>query len=465
MGLRTVSVAVARGDPLYPFLNGIAHFSNNLYNASLFRLRQILTALRKEPNRLTDNEKEVLKEIDTLLAVKPELRRPTAENPYVGYPFLYHLLYVNENPDYLCDGFPRQTGQQIIKNAVRDMTGFFRSKADYRKHPEKYLGEPQLPRYRKSGGKCTYYFTNQQVRIDDKKIHFPGTDLTADRPKNIGADWTLKQVNAVPDRGVITLYYVFEDHEQPKEKKEPNRIVSIDLGVTNFAAMTNNIGKPGILFKGGWLKHINWQYNRKMSKERSRQTKGGEKPFRATAATGRWGLKRDRRMDDYMHKAAKVIVRYCLENGVDTIVTGDNRGWKQGTDMGKNNNREFVSIPHGRFKQMLRYLCEWNGLNYVEQEESYTSLASYPDLDEIPVYRKGVSAEYTFSGKRNVHGSNRLYRCRNGKIVNADLNGSANIGRKAFPESYRCDVKRTLEGIRVYWTVEDLNKELNSAGE
>ena len=156
MGLRTVSVAVARRDPLYPFLNGIAHFSNNLYNASLFRLRQILTALRKEPNRLTDNEKEVLKEIDTLLAVKPELRRPTAENPYVGYPFLYHLLYVNENPDYLCDGFSRQTGQQIIKNAVRDMTGFFRSKADYRKHPEKYLGEPQLPRYRKSGGKCTY---------------------------------------------------------------------------------------------------------------------------------------------------------------------------------------------------------------------------------------------------------------------------------------------------------------------
>ena len=133
--------------------------------------------------------------------------------------------------------------------------------------------------------------------------------------------------------------------------------------------------------------------------------------------------------------------------------------------MGKNNNREFVSIPHSRFKQMLCYLCEWSGLNYVEQEESYTSRASYPDLDEIPVYTKGSGAAYTFSGKRNVHGSNRLYRCRNGKIVNADLNGSANIGRKAFPELYRCDVKRTLEDIRVFWTVEELNNELNSAGE
>ena len=457
MGLRTVTVAVGREDPLYPFLLNISRHANNLYNASLFRLRQILTALQKDPARLTDNEKEVLKEIDTLLAVKPEFRRPTKENPFVGYPFLYHLLYVNENPDYLCDGFPRQTGQQIIKNAVRDMTGFFRSKADYRKHPEKYYGEPKLPNYRKSGGLCTFYFTNQQVWLDDEAIHFPGTKITAVKPKNIKPEWTLKQVNAVPGRGMITLHYVFEDHEQAKEKKEPSRIVAIDLGVTNFAAVTNNIGKPGILFKGGWLKHINCRYNRKMSIERSRQTKGTTNPFRPTAKTNRWGEKRSRRMNDYMHKAAKVIVDYCLENEIDTVVTGDNRGWKQAVNMGTENNREFVTIPHSRFKQILSYLCEWNGLNYVEQEESYTSQASYPDLDEIPVYQAGCDTEYTFSGKRNVRGTNRLYRCGDGKIVNADLNGSANIGRKAFPELYRCDVKKTLETIRVYRTMQELN--------
>jgi len=459
MGLRTVTVAVAHKDPLYPVLDKMSLRANNLYNASLFRLRQIMTALRKEPDQLTDNEVEVQQEVEKLLLFKPELRRPTKENPSVGYPFLYHLLYINDNPDYLCKELPKQTGQQIIKNAVRDMKGFHRAKADYWKHPDKYFSEPKLPKYRKSGGRCTYYFTNQQVWFDeDGKIHFPGTKLTGKKLKNVGTDWELKQVNVVPDHGVITLHFIFDDHEQVKETKEPCRIVSIDLGVTNFAAMTNNVGNPAILFKGGWLKHINWQYNRKMANEKSRQTKGSKKPkFKSNVKTDRWGEKRDRRLNDYMHKTAKIIVNYCLKNDIDTIVIGSNQNWKQKTDMGRKNNREFVSIPHDRLKWILKYLCEWNGLNYVEQEESYTSQASYPDLDEIPVYREESNAEYTFSGKRNARGTSRLYRCGNGKILNADLNGSANIGRKAFPELYRCDVKKTLEKIRVYRTVNELN--------
>ena len=225
------------------------------------------------------DEKGVQEEIDRLLEVNSNLRRPTRENPYVSYPFVYHLMYVNRNPDYFSDGLPSQTGQQVMKNAVQNMKAFYKAKADWRKHPKKYSGEPKLPGYKKSGGQSTYCFTNQQVRICGDEIRFPCTDITAKKPKNVKDEWTLKQVNVVPNRNVISLQYVFEDHQRYKEKKEPNRIVSIDLGIKNFAAMTNNIDQPGILFKGGWLRHINYWYNQKMSSARSSQTEGTTKPF------------------------------------------------------------------------------------------------------------------------------------------------------------------------------------------
>ena len=81
----------------------------------------------------------------------------------------------------------------------------------------------------------------------------------------------------------------------------------------------------------------------------------------------------------------------------------------------------------------------------MEQEESYTSKASFPDHDPIPVYRKEDSTKYTFSGKRKpTHyagmykkdGFRGLYKTQNGTIINSDLNGSANILRKAYPQAF-----------------------------
>ncbi len=455
MGLRTIVTMVREDTELFNYLKNISLLANNLYNATLFRMRQILTAANKDQGRWTDNEKGVQVEIDRLLEVNSNLRRPTRENPYVSYPFVYHLMYVNRNPDYFSDGLPSQTGQQVMKNAVQNMKAFYKAKADWRKHPKKYSGEPKLPGYKKSGGQSTYCFTNQQVRICGDEIRFPCTDITAKKPKNVKDEWTLKQVNVVPNRNVISLQYVFEDHQRYKEKKEPNRIVSIDLGIKNFAAMTNNIDQPGILFKGGWLRHINYWYNQKMSSARSSQTEGTTKPFHSTARSRAWGTKRENRMNDYMHKVAKIIIKFCEANEIDTLVIGDNKGWKQKTDMGKDNNRDFVSIPHDRFKQILEYLCDWNGINYVEQEESYTSQASYLEGDEIPVYREEDSKKPKFSGYRSIRGTSRLYQCGDGRIVNSDLNGSANIGRKAFPELYRC-TEKTFNRIRVYRTMDEL---------
>ena len=69
-----------------------------------------------------------------------------------------------------------------------------------------------------------------------------------------------------------------------------------------------------------------------------------------------------------------------------------------------------------------------NGITYIEQEESYTSRASFFDNDDIPVYDQNKTKTYTFSGTRVHRG---MYKTKAGNVINADINGALNIMRKS----------------------------------
>ena len=97
----------------------------------------------------------------------------------------------------------------------------------------------------------------------------------------------------------------------------------------------------------------------------------------------------------------------------------------------------YWTIPFGKLKDKLQYLCEFYGIRFLEQEESYTSEASFWDNDEIPVYGTNDPTQYVFSGKRMKRG---LYETSTGKRINADINGALNILRKSKAVS--------LEGLR-----------------
>ena len=84
-------------------------------------------------------------------------------------------------------------------------------------------------------------------------------------------------------------------------------------------------------------------------------------------------------------------------------------------------------LPYGKFKSRLKFLCERCGIAYVEQEESYTSKASFFDQDEMPVWNPRNPYRGSFSGKRIYRG---LYRRADSKVLNADVNGALNILRK-----------------------------------
>lgn len=101
--------------------------------------------------------------------------------------------------------------------------------------------------------------------------------------------------------------------------------------------------------------------------------------------------------------------------------------------MGRRNNQTFVQIPHARFIEMLQYKAQLVGITVIVREESYTSKASFLDLDPIPSYDPKRSGKHQFSGKREKRG---LYRAKDGRRIHADVNGSYNTLRKEFPHAF-----------------------------
>ncbi len=143
--------------------------------------------------------------------------------------------------------------------------------------------------------------------------------------------------------------------------------------------------------------------------------------------------KRTRRITAYLHTASRRIIDRLVVEGIGTLVVGKNPLWKQEVEMGRKNNQQFVQLPHARFVEMLTYKAKLVGIVVVITEESYTSKASFLDRDPIPTYDKTRKEKPRFSGKREKRG---LYRALDGRRINADINGSYNILRKAFPNSF-----------------------------
>jgi putative transposase len=144
---------------------------------------------------------------------------------------------------------------------------------------------------------------------------------------------------------------------------------------------------------------------------------------------------RNRRIDHYLHTVSRRIIDFLVKEGIGTVIVGKNPLWKQECNLGRKNNQNFVSIPHARFIDMLTYKAMLVGIQVAVREESYTSKASFLDLDPIPDYQPNDGEEHVFSGKR-IGRRNRLYRTKDGRKISADVNGAYNILRKSRPDAF-----------------------------
>lgn len=452
--MRTTKVCVDKGHPLYPYADRITTLANNLSNAALFLERQAMTAVGKPEEEWTDNERQAMDEIrDTLLLLGSNWELPKKGKSVLSYSCLDDVMKTCSNPDYYAEGLPRQSAQHVLKQTATDMFSFYVACAAFKENPSAFTGMPKLPHYKRKGGHTTVHITNQDCKVKEGTdgkwyARFPflkGTLLCIGVPV---PDAKLKDVTITPENGRYAFSFKFEvSRELPEPQGAPGRICAIDFGVENLMAVTNNCGLPLVLYKGGVAKSVNQQYNKRVADIVSEQTLETGKKFVPTEEYYAVTNRRNDRIDDCLKKCAKHFVAWCVENRIDTVVMGVNRLWKQEVELGHKNNQKFVQIPFFKLRGIIRYLCEWNGIRCVEQEESYTSKASFLDMDPIPVYcREDPLRKPLFSGKRRpnwhhgVHkesGFRGLYTSADGTVINSDLNGSANILRKAFPGAFQ----------------------------
>ncbi len=340
-------------------------------------------------------------------------------NKWVRYNDLHKLLKTHETYKAL----PAQTAQQILRLLDKNWKSFMFSIKDWSKNKDKYLGRPRIPTYKKKDGRNIVIFTYQQCKIVKEYITFPKTDLTLKTSINDN----LKQVRIIP-KGSIYLIEVVYEKEIEIDPKPTKNIAGIDLGLDNFVTLTNNIGIKPIVINGKSIKSINQYYNKRKAEFMSFVGSYG-----TSKRIERLTLKRNNKIKDFLHKTSRFIVNWCITEKIDTLIIGNNKNWKQEINLGKRNNQQFIGIPYEIFINQMKYKCEEAGINFFVTEESYTSKASFIDMDELPIYKKDNDNLYSFSGKRIKRG---LYRSINGILTNADVNGSYNIIRKVFPKAF-----------------------------
>lgn len=426
MAYRVTQRIISSDDLLYPYFDDLCRKSKLLYNAALFRVRNIFTGYDKEHR--TENEVEVFQEVALLQRSYPNMH----VRRVISYTHLEKMMRVTENADFF-SGLPRQTAQQMVKQSVTDFKNWLASLREYKKHPEKYLGKPKMPRYKKSD-LTTVIITNQDAVLYRDDI---GMSLKLPLQKqglyfsNLSSDPVLKEVKIKPYYGRFLLCLTLEE---PDVAFDPSgsHVCAIDLGTDNFAAIVCDDHSSAIYKGGAVLSKIQW-FHKQRAKYVSIITKGHEKKHAVSKRLRDLSFHYANFVKDQCHKISRSIIDFCMEHQCGRLILGVNLLWKQRFNMNKINNQNFVSMPITLLRTMITYKALNAGIRIIEQEESYTSKADLIANDRIPTY--GVDdKDASFSGKRIKRG---LYRCSNGMILNADCHAAANIMRKAIPDIWK----------------------------
>jgi putative transposase len=484
-------IRVKKGRRLYDYFTEQSQLAKNLYNHANYYIRQVYTAVTSE-QPLQANQQKVMNTIITMLPIinenqqkaweqreeavkagkrssnqeKPKLfSMPTAKNSYLGYSFLDVLFRTMREENYVA--ISAQTAQGVLKNLNQNWKSYFASAKDYKKHPNKYLGKPRIPKYLDKNVLKEVTFTNQYCTIKDGKyLKFPLTKEQLNIGKLGVAGGKLQEVRVIPAYDHFTVEVILSV-EPPKEQMSDNgRYIAIDLGTVNLITMvTNIVGLTPILFRGGHIKALNQLYNKLNAKYYSILRKGhapneGQHTSKRLQQMAR---KRHDRIKDAFHKMSRYVVDYAMGHEISKIVIGHNVAWKQEVNMGRKNNQNFVFLPHSLLIEMITYKAKAVGIEVVVTEESYTSKASALDGDIIPTYGESQGdAAPRFSGKRVKRG---LYVSKDGTKINADVNGAMNILRKVVPNAF-VNVKGIVDYVNsplvVHYDARNRNSYLNA---
>ena len=343
---------------------------------------------------------------------------------YLNYYDNYRL--VKNSPNYKM--LNSNIAQQIIKEVDGSFKSFF-SLLKLAKDGKYAFKDCRIPHYLPKNGYAALVIG--YVRIKNHQLILPYSNAFKKTHSPIKiqlppilADKQIKQIRIIPksNAGFFEIQYTYKA-ECLNGSLDINNALSLDFGVDNLITAVSSTGRSFII-DGKRLKSINQWYNKENARLQSIKDK---QHFKGTTKRQHYlTANRNNKVNDYISKAAKKTVDYCINHNIGTLIAGYNQTFQRSSHIGKRNNQMFVGIPFARLLSKLEYLCQLNDIRFIKQEESYTSKASFWDKDELPVYDTAKKS-YHFSGKRIHRG---LYQTSSGKVLNADVNGALNIMRK-----------------------------------
>ena len=374
---------------LYKTLDDLTFKAKNLYNHGLYLYRQSYFEHQKNP----DVPVLIWNKIDNLLRTE-------------GHKDIRAL--------------PSKVANAVLKNLGESISSFW--KLVRLKNSGKLAQNPKLPGYlHKTEGRYPVSFNYQTF---GKKRGTNGELFLCPQGINLRISTKVdnpKQVRIVPNHNNFIIEVIYDAKE--RAPKSTSKYAGIDLGVDNFATITFSTQNNPLIIKGLELKSINQGYNRLIAKAQSLLPASlkTSKPIHRLWSRRSWILKTK------IHQMTAFLTTLFDEMEIEKVFIGKNINWKQSLPFGKKVKQRFAYLPYETFIEQLKYKCKLRGITVTTQEESYTSKASFLDNDDIPVY--GETENPKFSGRRVKRG---LYKTSDGRLINADVNGSYNILRKGL---------------------------------
>ena len=379
----------------YNELDNLCWLSKNLYNSTLYNVRQYYFENKK----------------------------------LLTYQVINKIYVDTNNEDYraLPDKVAKHT-QMLVEHSFKSFFELLKLKAK-----GKYNKPVKIPKYlnKKTGRQVVHY---EKGAISFKEQYYIRLSRTNIKIKTKLTKNEVQFVRIVPKNNYIVIEIGYNIEEQ--EQKLNNNVLAIDIGVNNIASCVTTNGDK-FLINGKPLKYINHNYNKRtadiQSKLKLTHNKNKSK-YKSNIAN-----KRNNRINDYLHKITTYIVNQAVSNDITTIVVGYNKEWKQDTNIGSVNNQNFVNIPFYKFISMLNYKCKLKGIVFKTITEEYTSKCSFVDNEEIGKHT-------TYFGKRI---NRNFFKSQKGIIINADINGAYNILKKYMKENATWNEKISQTLVKV----------------
>lgn len=312
--------------------------------------------------------------------------------------------------------------QYIVRQVCVSWLSFIKSTIEYKKNSDKFNGKPKMPNYlyKKKDWNIVQVDKTRFRKINEENNSFnlPCSDYTIKVPKQIRLK-DIRQVTIQKYFGKIKINIIYEDREVIKNQYDLNSAIGIDLGINNLCAITSNDKAFSYIINGRPLKSINQFYNKRLAELKSQLEKCNKR--KSSKAIQKLTLKRNNKINHYLHCCSKQIIDLCIENKVEKIIIGHNNGWKQDIELGKKTNQNFVQIPFSQLINQIQYKVQkYTDLEVIVNEESYTSKIDHLALE-------GMKKQENYLGKRIKRG---LFKSSINKVLNADINGAIGILRK-----------------------------------